>query len=144
MRKTLIDVFVGVAFIIIVTILQFIASLLFGIGDEIYDDPALRGRMVNLLFLATALPAAFLGAVAAHLLKTASVGDAAIRGGVWSGIQAVSFLAMGLLNETTGFIFGAYGFYLFLIAMAAGPVVYALVKRLPVKAVPEAPGARPE
>ncbi|MDP3130092.1 MAG: hypothetical protein Q8N15_02035, partial [Bacillota bacterium] len=67
MRKTLIDVLIGIAFIVILMILQLFVSFLYDTGVDLDLDPVARFRLVNLMYLSTALPAGLLTAFTAFL-----------------------------------------------------------------------------
>ncbi len=129
MRKTLIDVLIGIAFIVILMILELFVSFLYDTGIDLDADPAARLRLVNLMYLTSALPAGLLTALAAFLLKTRTMADAMRRAGLWGGIQLLDIFFIGLLNGTLAFIFGGYGFYAFILLMTVGPIAAYLRSR---------------
>ncbi len=130
MRKVIIDVLIGIAFIVVLMILELFISFLYDTGIDLDQHPEERLRLVSLMYVTSALPAGLLTALAAFLLKTRTVADAVRRASIWGGIQLLDIFAVGLLNGTLSFIFGGYGFYVFLLLVAAGPfAAYLLVRR---------------
>lgn len=129
MRKILNDLLVGIAFIVILMILELFVSFLYDTGIDLDQHPDERLRLVNLMYLTSALPAGLLTALAAFLLKTRTVSDAVRRALIFGGIQLLDIFFIGLLNGTLSFIFGGYGFYVFLLMVTAGPIAAMMVVR---------------
>ena len=77
------------------------------------------------------IPTGLVAFALARVMKAAARKEALILGGIWTGLQVVFFFLIGLLNQTLPNIFGALGFYVLLLCVFLGPVVYAMVKKLP-------------
>ncbi len=123
-KRMLADLILGLVLLVVMSLVQLLISSLF--GDD--GDP---DAMVNLLFLASALPAGLITFGAAHVARLPSRRDAWIAAAILTGIHLLFNLLVGFGNETAGIIFGSIGFYVYTLLYFCGPVIYAFVRKLP-------------
>ncbi len=123
-KKILADTILGLVLLVVMSVVQLLISNLF-------DGTGNPDTMVNLLFLASALPAGIVTFIAAHVARKSSQKDALIAASVLTGIHLIFNLLVGFGNETAGIIFGSIGFYVYTLLYFCGPVIYALGRKLP-------------
>ena len=129
MKSILKDVLFGVLIVIVITLLEFVVTIPFGLpADGISRDE--WAAFISRELLITAVPAFLTTFVFALLLKTKSRADAIQKAVFWTSILCVNYFVMGLGNDNLGLIFGTAGIYVLLICAFAGPLVYAKVKHL--------------
>jgi len=126
--KILKNVLFGVLIYVAINLLMFVASLLLS-SHEGQDNTYL----VSLNSFAIAVPVGILTFLLARLLKTATRNEAWMRSIIWTGLQLVFFFLIGLGNQTLPNIFGAIGFYVLMIFVFMGPLVFAWIKKLPAR-----------
>jgi len=129
MKSIIKDVLFGVLIVIVITLLEFVVTIPFGLpADGISRDE--WAAFISRELLITAVPAFLTTFVFALLLKTKSRADAIQKAVFWTSILCVNYFVMGLGNDNLGLIFGTAGIYVLLICAFAGPLVYAKVKHL--------------
>jgi hypothetical protein len=129
MKSILKDVLFGVLIVIVITLLEFVVTIPFGLpADGISRDE--WATFISRELLITAVPAFLTTFVFALLLKTKNKADAIQKAVFWTSILCVNYFIMGLGNDNLGLIFGTIGIYVLLICAFAGPLVYAKVKHL--------------
>lgn len=127
MKSIIRDVLFGILIVIVVTLLEFVVTIPFGLPAEgIGRDE--WAAIISRELLITAIPAFLTTFVFALLLKTKSKADAIQKAVFWTSILCVNYFIMGLGNDNLGLIFGTLGVYILLICAFAGPIVYAKVK----------------
>jgi hypothetical protein len=126
--KILKIVLFGVLIYVAINLLMLIASLLLS-SYEGRDNTYL----VSLNSFAIAVPVGILTFLLARLLKTATRKEAWLRSIIWTGLQVFFFFLIGLGNQTLPNIFGAIGFYVLMIFVFLGPMVFAWTKKLPAR-----------
>lgn len=128
--KTIVkDILFGLLIIIVTLIFEFLVTIPF---TEVADD-ANRARwafLINRELLLTAIPAALVTFAFTWLLKTNRQRDALRRSIIWTTILALYYVLISLGNQSFDLMFGTLGVYALLACAFAGPVVFALVKRL--------------
>ncbi|NTW72909.1 MAG: hypothetical protein HGA49_11805 [Eubacteriaceae bacterium] len=129
MKNIVKDVLFGVLVVIVITILEFIVTIPFGLPAESIDRE-MWANFISRELLVTALPAFLTTTFFAWRLKTKSNSDALRKGLIWTAIIALNFVIIGLGNDNLGLIFGKIGIYVLLACAFAGPVLYSKVKRL--------------
>lgn len=129
--KTIIkDILFGLLIIVVTLIFEFVVTIPF---TEVADD-ANRARwafLINRELLLTALPAALITFAFTRLLKTSRRSDAWRRGIIWTSVLALYYFLISLGNQSFDLMFGNIGVYILLVCALAGPIVFALIKRLP-------------
>lgn len=129
MKSIIKDVLFGILIVIVVTLLEFVVTIPFGLpADSISRDE--WAAIISRELLITAIPAFLTTFVFALLLKTKSKADAIQKSVFWTSILCINYFIMGLGNDNLGLIFGTLGVYILLICAFAGPIVYAKVKHL--------------
>jgi hypothetical protein len=129
MKSIIKDVLFGILIVIVVTLLEFVVTIPFGLpADSISRDE--WAAIISRELLITAIPAFLTTFVFALLLKTKSKADAIQKAVFWTSILCINYFIMGLGNDNLGLIFGTLGVYILLICAFAGPIVYAKVKHL--------------
>jgi hypothetical protein len=129
MKSIIKDVLFGILVVIVVTLLEFVVTIPFGLpADGISRDE--WATFISRELLITAIPAFLTTFVFALLLKTKGKADAIQKAVFWTSILCVNYFIMGLGNDNLGLIFGTVGVYVLLVCAFAGPIVYARVKHL--------------
>lgn len=124
--KALKLVLLGLVIYIAINLFMLAASLLFSTYEGTDNT-----YLVSVNSLVAAIPTGLVTFALARVMKAAARKDVLILGGIWTALQVAFFFLIGLLNQTLPFIFGAPGFYVLMICIFLGPVVYSLVKKLP-------------
>lgn len=129
MKSIVKDVLFGVLIVIVVTLLEFVVTIPFGLpAEDIGRDE--WAAIISRELLITAIPAFLTTFVFALLLKTKSKAEAIQKAVFWTSILCINYLVMGVGNDNLGLIFGTIGIYVLLICAFAGPLVYAIAKHL--------------
>lgn len=128
MKRRLLDILFGIIIVIVVTALEFAVTLPFGAPEV--SGFADYASLISMELLLTALPAALTTFIFAWLLKTRSRSDAVLRSAIWTAALALYYFLIGIGNGNLREIFGTPGVYALLICAFAGPLVFALIKRL--------------
>lgn len=123
MKSIIKDVLFGILIVIVVTILEFVVTIPFGLpADGITRDE--WASFISRELLVTAVPAFLTTYVFALLLKTKDRSDAIQKAVFWTSILCINYLIIGFGNGNLGLIFGTIGIYVLLICAFAGPIVY--------------------
>ena len=126
--KVLKNVLFGVMIYVAINLLMLVASLLLSTYEG-QDNTYL----VSVNSVVAAVPIGILTFLLAMLLKTANRRDALMQSIIWTGLQLVFFFLIGLANQTLPNIFGAIGFYILMIFVFIGPLIFAWTKKLPAR-----------
>lgn len=129
MKAIGVNFLISIGIFISFTALQFLSSLIIenvAPGIET-DDP---GKLLNILFLFTAIPTGVISFLAAWVARTQSKMEAIKSALNWTVINLLIFVLIGIGNNTLELIFGSYGFYIFILFLFAGPNFYALIRKL--------------
>jgi len=129
MKSIVKDVLFGVLIVIVITLLEFLVTIPFGLPAEGMNQDE-YGQFISRELLITAIPAFFTTFVFAFLLKTKTKAEAIQKAVFWASILCVNYFIIGLGNDNLGLIFGTIGVYVLLVCAFAGPIVYAKVKHL--------------
>lgn len=126
MKSIIKDVLFGILIVIVVTILEFVVTIPFGLpADGITQDE--WASFISRELLITAVPAFLTTYVFALLLKTKNRSDAIQKAVFWTSILCINYLILGIGNSNLGLIFGTIGIYALLICAFAGPLVYIVI-----------------
>ncbi len=128
MKKIIIDILFGILTVICVTVFEFLVTLPFGEPGEL--SPEGYSSFMNREFLLTALPAGIVTFIFIWLLKTKHKADSMRKAVIWTLILALYYVIIGLGNGNLFEIFSTVGIYILLACAFAGPVAYAIIKRL--------------
>jgi hypothetical protein len=126
MKKMLIDILLGFAVVIVVTIFEFLVTLPFGDPGEL--SPEGYSTFINRELLLTALPAALTTFILTWVLHTKITTDLLRRAVVWTSMIALSYVFIGLGNDNLLEIFRTIGIYVLLASAFAGPIIYFFIK----------------
>ena len=123
MKSIVKDVLFGILIIVVITLLEFVVTIPFGLPAEgiTRDEWA---RFISRELLITAIPAFVTTFVFAVLLKTKTKAEAIQRAIFWTSILLINYFIMGLGNDNLDLIFGTMGIYALLLCAFAGPIVY--------------------
>lgn len=132
MKSIVKDVLFGVLIIIVITLLEFVVTIPFGLPAEgiTRDEWA---QFISRELLITAIPAFFTTFIFAFLLKTKTKAEAIQRAVFWTSILLINYFIMGLGNDNLNLIFGTLGIYALLLCAFAGPLVYIAIRMKKVK-----------
>ncbi len=128
MKKILIDTLFGILTVIGVTVFEFLVTLPFTEHGNLSPDE--YSPVMNREFLLTALPAGIVTFIFTWLLKTKYKVDAKRRACIWTVILTLNYVITGLGNGNFSEIFSTVGIYILLACAFAGPIAYAVIKRL--------------
>lgn len=129
MKSIIKDVLFGVVIVIVVTLLEFVVTIPFGMpAEDLSNDE--WAAIISRELLLTAVPAFLTTYVFALLLKTKGKAEAIQKAVFWTSILCLNYLIIGVGNDNLGSIFGTIGIYVLLICAFAGPLVYAFLKHL--------------
>ena len=123
MKSVIKDVLFGVLIVIVITILEFLVTIPFGLPAEGISREE-WAAFISRELLITAVPAFLTTFVFALLLKTKSKADAIQRAVFWTSILCINYIVIGLGNDNLSLIFGTIGIYVLLICTFAGPMAY--------------------
>lgn len=127
MKSIVKDVLFGILIVIVITLLEFIVTIPFGLpADGISRDE--WAAIISRELLITAIPAFVTTFVFAFLLKTKNKAEAIQRAVFWTSILLLNFFIMGLGNDNLSLIFGTVGIYVLLVCAFAGPIVYIAIR----------------
>ena len=127
MKAIIKDVLSGLLIFVLIMVLEFAVTLPFGDpGNESGDLTAYLNRE----FLLTAIPAAILTYMAAMVTKVPTIVSAYRKSIIWTAVVLGLYTIIALGNDNVGPIFGSYAFYLLLLGVFIGPILYAKFKRL--------------
>lgn len=130
MKRIVKDILFGVLVLIVITILEFIVTIPFGLPGQEISRPE-WAQIISRELLLTAIPGFLTSYVFAMLLKTKSRREAIRKSIIWTSIICINFLVMGMGNDNLDLIFGTIGIYVLLACTFAGPIAYSFVKHLP-------------
>jgi len=130
MKRIVKDILFGVLVLIVITILEFIVTIPFGLPGQEISRPE-WAQIISRELLLTAIPGFLTSYVFAMLLKTKSRREAIRKSIIWTSIICINFLVMGMGNDNLDLIFGTIGIYVLLACTIAGPIAYSFVKHLP-------------
>ncbi len=128
MRKIGKDVLFGFLIVVVITILEFLVTLPFGIPVNFESER--YSFIVNRELLLTALPALLVTYTFTALLKTNNRADVMRRSVIWTVIVFLNYLLIGIGNGNFGIIFSTIGMYVLLAAAFSGPLIYSGFKHL--------------
>lgn len=127
MKVLIKEILSGLLIFVLIMVLEFAVTLPFGEpGGESGD---FVGRL-NQEFLLTAIPAAILTYMAAMVMKVPTVVSAYRKSIIWTAVVLGLYTIIAVGNDNVGPIFGSYGFYLLLLGVFIGPILYAKFKSL--------------
>jgi hypothetical protein len=121
------DVLSGLLIFVLIMVLEFAVTLPFG------DPGGESGELASYLnreFLLTAIPAAILTYTAAMVTKVPTIVSAYRKSIIWTAVVLGLYTIIAVGNDNIGPIFGSYAFYLLLLGVFIGPILYAKFKRL--------------
>lgn len=126
------DLLFGLGLYALITLVGALVSLIFsGSSNELLLNDDVRGEMAVRTLLWMAVPA-FLLAWGMTWLRRVRLKNAALRLSiVWTGLLLILYLISALGNGVFTVFIASLSFYLFLLAVFLGPIVYAFMKRLP-------------
>ena len=127
-KNVLINILLGVAVIVVVTILEFLITLPFGDPGE--PGSGNYSSYINRELLLTALPAGITTCLLTWILKVKSKKDLIAKSIIWTTMLSLYFALIGLGNSNFSDIFRTVGVYVLLSFSFIGPIAYGKVKRL--------------
>ncbi|MFY9902196.1 MAG: hypothetical protein WAK52_06270 [Trichococcus sp.] len=127
MKAIIKDVLSGLLIFVLIMVLEFAVTLPFGEPGNESGDLAVY---LNREFLLTAIPAAILTYMAAMVTKVPTIVSAYRKSIIWTVVVLGLYTISAVGNDNVGPIFGSYGFYLLLLGVFIGPILYAKFKRL--------------
>lgn len=127
MKAIIKDVLSGLLFFVLIMVLEFAVTLPFGEPSNESGDLAVY---LNREFLLTAIPAAILTYTAAMVTKVPTIVSAYRKSIIWTVVVLGLYTIIAVGNDNVGPIFGSYGFYLLLLGVFIGPILYAKFKKL--------------
>lgn len=127
MKAIIKDLLSGLLIFILIMLLEFAVTLPFGEpGGESGDLAVYLKRE----FLLTAIPASILTYLAARVMKVTTIANAYRKSIIWTAVVLGLYTIIAVGNDNAGPIFGSYSFYLLLLGVFLGPVLYAKIKRI--------------
>jgi Fe2+ transport system protein B len=127
MKAIIKDVLSGLLIFVLIMVLEFAVTLPFGEPSNESGDLAVY---LNREFLLTAIPAAILTYTAAMVTKVPTIVSAYRKSIIWTVVVLGLYTIIAVGNDNVGPIFGSYGFYLLLLGVFIGPILYAKFKKL--------------
>lgn len=130
MKVIIKDILFGILIFVVIMLAELLVSLPFDeAGVETFTNEELKPHL-NREFLLTAIPAVIITFFAAWFLKTDSRASAVRRSIIWTLIAVILYLIMGIGNDNLNVLFGVAGMYVLLLAIFAGPLLFAGIKHL--------------
>ncbi|CZQ88853.1 hypothetical protein [Trichococcus collinsii] len=127
MKAIIKDVLSGLLIFVLIMVLEFAVTLPFG---EPGGESGGLAVYLNREFLLTAIPAAILTYMAAMVTKVPTIVSAYRKSIIWTTVVLGFYSIIAVGNDNVGPIFGSYGFYLLLLGVFLGPILYSKFKRL--------------
>ena len=127
MKAIIKDVLTGLLIFVLIMVLEFAVTLPF--GDPGSESGELAAYL-NREFLLTAIPAAILTYLAAMVTKVPTIVSAYRKSTIWTAVVLIFYTIIAVGNDNVGPIFGSYSFYLLLLGIFLGPILYAKFKRV--------------
>jgi hypothetical protein len=115
------DIMIGFILIALVTVIQWIVSLLMGGNDGLVSTPQQQKEIINLLFYYSLVPSVLLYFLAVYVTKPETHSQAFKSSLVWSGVFLFNYLVIGIGNSTFIPIFTGLGFYVLFIGVLVAP-----------------------
>lgn len=127
MKAIIKDVLSGLLIFVLIMVLEFAVTLPFG---EPGVESGELAAYLNREFLLTAIPATILTYLAARVMKVTTLANAYRKSIIWTAVVLGLYTIIAVGNDNVGPIFGSYSFYLLLLGVFLGPILYAKFKRL--------------
>lgn len=122
MKKTAIDILYGVLVYVGIVAIQILSALPF--RDPFSgESPSLRINQ-NYEYLIAVIPILIWTVIVTWISKIQNRTDALRKAIIWTVMVALLDFILGLLNNTLSMTFGVWSYYIALIAVFLGPLVY--------------------
>jgi len=122
MKKTAIDILYGVLVYIGIVAIQILSALPF--RDPFSGESPLLRINQNYEYLIAVIPILLWTVIVTWISKIQSKSDALRKAIIWTVMVALLDFILGLLNNTLSLTFGVWTYYIALIAVFLGPLVY--------------------
>jgi len=122
LKKIAIDILYGVLVYIGIVAIQILSALPF--RDPFSGESALFRINQNYEYLIAAIPILLWAVIVTWISKIQSKSDALRKAIMWTVMVALLDFILGLLNNTLSLTFGVWTYYIALIAVFLGPLVY--------------------
>ena len=122
MKKTAIDILYGVLVYIGIVAIQILSALPF--RDPFSGESPLLRINENYEYLIAVIPILLWTVIVTWISKIQSKSDALRKAIIWTVMVALLDFILGLLNNTLSLTFGVWTYYIALIAVFLGPLVY--------------------
>lgn len=122
MKKTVIDILYGVLVYIGIVAIQILSALPF--RDPFSGESPLLRINQNYEYLVAAIPILIWTVIVTWISKIQNKSDALRKAIIWTLVVVLLDVALGLLNNTLSLTLGVWSYYIALIAVFLGPLVY--------------------
>jgi len=122
LKKTAIDILYGVLVYIGIVAIQILSALPF--RDPFSGESPLLRINENYEYLIAVIPILLWTVIVTWISKIQSKSDALRKAIIWTVMVALLDFILGLLNNTLSLTFGVWTYYIALIAVFLGPLVY--------------------
>ena len=122
MKKTVIDILYGVLVYIGIVAIQILSALPF--RDPFSGESPLLRINQNYEYLVAAIPILIWTVIVTWISKIQNKSDALRKAIIWTLVVILLDVSLGLLNNTLSLTLGVWSYYIALIAVFLGPLVY--------------------
>ena len=122
MKKTVIDILYGILVYIGIVAIQILSALPF--RDPFSGESPLLRINQNYEYLVAAIPILIWTVIVTWISKIQNKSDALRKAIIWTVVVVLLDIALGLLNNTLSLTLGVWSYYIALIAVFLGPLVY--------------------
>lgn len=122
MKKTVIDILYGILVYIGIVAIQILSALPF--RDPFSGESPLLRINQNYEYLVAAIPILIWTVIVTWISKIQNKSDALRKAIIWTLVVVLLDVALGLLNNTLSLTLGVWSYYIALIAVFLGPLVY--------------------
>jgi len=125
MKRFLINILLGFLVFVIILACEAAVTLPFGEPQE--------GKLAMYLtieFLLTAIPAGLVTFILAWVTRTKTKAEALSKSISWTAVVAILYFVIAYFNNNMDYVFGNFAFYILLVCVFAGPMIYAKSKKI--------------
>ena len=122
LKKTVIDILYGILVYIGIVAIQILSALPF--RDPFSGESPLLRINQNYEYLVAAIPILIWTVIVTWISKIQNKSDALRKAIIWTLVVVLLDVALGLLNNTLSLTLGVWSYYIALIAVFLGPLVY--------------------
>ncbi|MHC1721448.1 MAG: hypothetical protein AB9844_12380 [Clostridiaceae bacterium] len=125
MKKLLINILLGFLVFVLILICEAAVTMPFG-------DPQ-EGKLTMYLtyeFLLTAIPAGLVTFILALVSRTKTKAEALAKSLIWTAVVVLLYFVIAFFNDNIQPVFGNFAFYVLLVCVFAGPMIYAKSKKI--------------